>query len=315
MSSGARQAGRGKALAALLLLCLLWALDGLGPDLFPALRRAPLPIFERLAITYAGLAVIAAAFAMKVRARWPGPREAASWIGIGLLLFVTPAVLIFVGQGWVSQLERVAIISLTPVFAVVLEPHLGPHPGNVQQPENRSLLAALIGVAGALSIFPLNVPGAPVAALAVLAVVAAAVCVAVGNCIAIRMACIRPEVSLSASAALAAGASSVVFLAAGILAERVQWRPPDNAVQIVWILLIDLPALVLLFWLFRRMSAAQMSTRFLIAPWLTVLVGIALEQPTVTMRMVIGVGLMTIGAGWLLALQEHDDGGDRVEIL
>ncbi len=315
MNSSARQRGRGKAVAALLLLCLLWALDGLGPDLFPALRRAPLPVFERLAITYAVLAVTAAAFALKVRARWPGAREAASLVGMGLLLFALPAVLIFVGQGWVSQLERVAIFSLTPVFAVVLEPHLGPHPGNVQQPGNRSLPAALIGVAGALAIFPLNVPGTPAAALAVLSVVAAALCVAVGNCIAIRMACLRPEVSLAAITALAAGASAAVLALIGISTESAYWRLPHGVAQLVWILMIDLPALVLLFWLFRRMSAAQMTTRFLIAPWLTVLAGIALERPTVTMRMVIGVVLMAIGAGWLLFVPEHDEGGERAEIL
>lgn len=302
-------------MAALLLLCLLWVLDGLGPDLFPDLRPAPLPILERLATTYAVLALIAAVCAVKVRTKWPGPREAASWVGSGLLLFALPAILISAAQGWVSQLERVAIFSLTPVFAVVLEPHLGPHHGNAQQPADRSLLAALIGVAGALSIFPLNVPGAPVTTLAVLAVVVAAVCVAAGNCIAIRMACMRSEVSLAASAALAAGASAVVFLAVGIFTERTQWRPPHNAAQLVWMLIVDIPALALLFWLFRRMSATQMTARFLIAPWLTILAGIALERPAITIRMVTGVVLMAIGAGWLVFMPENGDDGERAKIL
>jgi drug/metabolite transporter (DMT)-like permease len=311
MSSGALQAGKGRAMAALLLLCVLWALDGLAPDLFPALRRAPLPVFERLAITHAVLAVAAAAFAVKVRAGWPGIKAAFSWCGVGLLLFAAPAILVFAGQGWVPQLERVAIFSLTPLFAVVLEPHLG----NVQQPANRSLIAALIGFAGALAIFPLSVPGSPVAALAVLAVLAAAVCVAVGNCTAIRMACTQPEVSLAAIAALAAGASAAVFAAVGIFTEGAHWQMPHDAAELIWILVVDVPALVLLFWLFRRMSAAQMTARYLIAPWLTILAGIALERPTVTMRMALGVVLLGIGAGWLLSAPETETSGERIEIL
>jgi drug/metabolite transporter (DMT)-like permease len=311
MNSSAQQASRGKAASILLLLCLLWALDGLAPDLLPALRRAPLPVFERLAITYTVLAVVAAAFAVKVRAKWPDIRAAFSWCGVGLLLFAAPAILIFVARGWVPQLERVAIFSLTPVFAVVLEPHLG----NVRQPANRSLIAALTGFAGALTIFPLSVPGSPVAALSVLAVLAAAVCVAAGNCIAKRIACARTEIALVVCAALAAGASAAVLAAVGIFTEGAHWQLPHNAAGLVWILIIDVPALALLFWLFRHMSAAQMTARFLIAPWLTILAGIALERPTVAMRMALGVVLIAVGGGWLLFARDPDTGSERIEIL
>jgi drug/metabolite transporter (DMT)-like permease len=311
MSTEAPWAGKGKAVSALFLLCFLWALDGLGPDLFPALRQVPMPAFERQAITCALLAVAAAAFAVRRRARWPDIRNAVVWAAVGLLMFVVPAIVAFAAQGWVPQLERVAIFSLTPVFAAVLEPHLG----YAQQRNDRALLAALVAVAGAFCIFPLSVQGTPIAALAVLGVVAAVVCVAAGNCLAIQLACSQPDVSMATFAALASSASAAAFAVAGICTERAPWRLPLNGAQFIWLVAIDLPALVLLFWLFRRMSATQMTTRFLLAPWLIVLAGIALEQPAVTVRMILGVVLMAMGAGWLLLAPIPDAGEERVGIL
>lgn len=301
MSSGVCTAGRGKAVSALLLLSFLWALDGLGPDLFPALRRAPLPLLERQAVTFALLAVAAAVFAGTRRVRWPGARSSALWASIGLLIFAAPPVLVFATQGRVPQLERVAIFTLTPVFAVALEPHIG----NAQQRSDRALLAALISVAGGLCIFPLDIPGTPGGALAVLAVVIASVCVAAGNCVAIRLACLQPEVSIAAITALAAGAAAVALGLAGMPTEYAQWSLPLNGAQLAWFAAIDVPALVLLFRLLRRMAATKMTSRYLIAPLFTILAGIAIEQPAVTLRMVLGVVLLAFGAIWLLL--EPDD--------
>lgn len=251
---------------------------------------------ERQAITYALFALIAAIYAVLQQAKRPNRRGVLVWAGIGLLMFAAPAVLVAVTHGWVSQLERVAIFSLVPVFAVVLEPHVGAAPSQ----SNGALVASLIAVAGALAIFPLAVPGSPTSLAAVLIVVSASCCAALGNCVAVRLAASMHEVSLASIAGVAGAAAAAAFVVAGAFTERAQWQIPQNAVQIAWLVVIDLPALLLLFWLLRRMSAVRMTTRFLLAPWLTVLAGIALEQPAITLRMVLGVVLLGAGAGWLL---------------
>jgi drug/metabolite transporter (DMT)-like permease len=294
-------AGKGRAVAALFLLSLLWAFDGLGPDLLPALRRSPMPAMERQAITYGLVALLAAAFARKKRAKLPGGRIAAAWTGIGLLLFAAPVMLSAVAQNEISQLERVAIFSLTPVLAVVLEPHLG----NSSQRSAGALIAALAAVAGALCIFPLDVPGTPVAAAAALATVMAVACAAIGNCFAVRCATSGSNSLWTMSAALACGAGAIAFAVASTCTEQAKWTLP-NGLQSARLALIDVPALMLLFWLLGRMSAVRMTTRYLLAPLITVLAGIALEQPAITTRMILGTGLMGAGVVWLLVAPDED---------
>ena len=300
--------GKGRALAALFLLSLLWALDGLGPDLLPGLRQSKMPAMERQSITYALFAVVAAAYARKRQARLLGTRSAVAWLGIGLLLFVIPATFAAAAQGWVSQLERVAIFSLTPVFAVVLEPHLG----NMPQPGTSSLVAAMVAVAGALCIFPLDLPGTPGAAIAVLAIVLAAACAATGNCLAVRIASSSVDGSLVIGAALASGSAAVEFALASVITEHAQWQFVPKAAQLAWLAFIDVPALMLLFWLLPRMAAARMTVRFILAPLLAILTGIALEQPAITTRMILGIVLISAGVLWLLLTPGEDI--DRVPI-
>ena len=159
-----------KAAVALFLLSLLWALDGLGPG--PVARICAIHHCPRWS---------ARPSLMRCWQCWQRPMQEASsepngrparpslhGAGIGLLLFAVPTLIAAFAQGWVSQLERVAIFSLTPVFAVVLEPHLG----NSAHRSNGALIAALAAVAGALCIFPLDVPGTAGTAAAVLALVA-----------------------------------------------------------------------------------------------------------------------------------------------
>ena len=296
MATGARLSGKRRAAGALFLLSLLWALDGLGPDLFPALRHSPMSAMERQAVTFAVLAMLAAAYARKRCASLPVRQDLVKWAAIGLLLFTVPALITAFTQGWVSQLERVAIFSLTPVFAVVFEPHLGSgaHRGS------GGLTAALAGVAGALCIFPLSIPGTPGAAAAALALVLAVACLAIGNCIAVHLASSHSGGALAFCAAFACGSAAVVFAVASAITEHAQSLLPLDVPQLVWLVIIDVPALILLFWLLREMSAVRMTARFILAPLLTILAGIALEQPAVTTRMVLGVALMGAGSMWLV---------------
>ena len=310
MSIGAVANEKKKAIAALILLSVFWALDGLAPDLFPALRYSAMPAMERQAITFALFAICAAVFAGARRISWPSRRHALKWAATGFLMFAVPALLILAGQAWVSQLERVAIFSLTPVIAAVLEPHIG----LAIHRNNGALLAGLIAVAGALAIFPLSVPAMPAAILAVLIVVIAAACVAIGNCIAVRLATSQANSSMAACASWMCGGSALTFAIASSCSERARWQFPPSAMQVAWLVLVDLPPLFLLFWLLSRISATRMTARFVLAPLFTVLVGIALEQPQITTRMIIGVALLAGGAAWLLLANESGESTDLIRL-
>ena len=310
MTTGTGPVVRKSAVAAVFLLSLLWALDGLGPDLLPALRHSQMPGMERQAITYGLAALVAGGYAWKRHSQLPSLRSTIDWSGVGLLLFVAPVILSMVAQSWVSQLERVAIFSLAPMFAVVLEPHLG----TGQQRSNVALIAALAAVAGALCIFPLDLPGTPVAGAAVLAVVLAAASAAIGNCVAVRFAHCNSDGSLAWCAALAASSAALAFAAAGGFTERAQWQIAANVAELVWLVLVDVPALFLLFWLLPQISATRMTTRFILAPLLTVLLGIVLEQPGITARIVLGIILMAAGSLWLLLASDEDADEGRIGI-
>jgi drug/metabolite transporter (DMT)-like permease len=71
---------------------------------------------------------------------------------------------------------------------------------------------------------------------------------------------------------------------------------------------VDVPALLLLFWLMQHMSATRMTTRFLIAPLLANIAGLLFLRPEVSLLEWMGLALITAGAAWLLfAPQDETD--------
>ena len=299
-------AGRGRAAAALAGLSLLWALGSLRGDLWPGLLREAeaLPLLERQALEWAGLAAGAAALvALAGRARWPQGRQARDAVFAGLGLLAVPALLVDAAGTWVDGLTRVALFSLTPVLAVVLEPYLG---GEDAAQTHGALLPALVAVAGVLCVFPVELPGGPQAALAWAAVVLAALCAAAANCRAVRAAREAAEWRAAPMAALAAATAAVVLGAASACTVRVV-VPPGMATEAAWLALVDLPALLLLFWLMKRMTAARMTLRFVLAPLLASLASVALLRPAVSLRAAAGLALMTAGAGWMLVRRDVAD--------
>jgi drug/metabolite transporter (DMT)-like permease len=109
-------------------------------------------------------------------------------------------------------------------------------------------------------------------------------------------------------AAQAAGASGICFAAAALFAPRNPWHWSGVASQCLGLFIFDLPALFLLFWLMRRLAASRLTARFLLAPLITVLAGMALEVPALSTRAWFGIALLAGGAGWLVfAPAERND--------
>jgi len=289
----------------LLFLCFLWSLSSLRIDLLPALDNQAMPPMEKQALPLGLLAITSSLFALTKRQKWPQGRQILSAILIGLGLFVAPAVLVSLSNQGISQLTRVALFSLVPVFTVVLEPHISEPraAGTTGQQHRGALLAALLAVGGTLCIFPAEVPSSIAAAGAFGAVVLAAACIATASCFAAKAAHELPINTMSAIAGLTA---LVCFALLGPLLEREPWTWRGIVPELAWSAAVGLPGLLLLFWLIPRMSAIRLATRFVIAPLLTAFFGIALFRPQVSLRDILGFALIAAGACWLLFAPDEE---------
>jgi len=265
----------------LLLLSLLWALNALRADLLPNLVPGLMPRLERQAIPFVLLAVVAGLSAMVRRAQWPRGRQ--FWISvlIGLGLFVIPAGLLYTADRSVNGFARTALFTLVPVFTLVFGPYIGSTSGLQSR---GGLLAALAGVAGALRVFPVEMPETVEAGWRSCAVILAAACVA----------------------AIAGAAATVALAGASACTERAMWHWDALLPELLWSAVVELPALLLLFWLMRRISAERMATRFLIAPLMAILIGAVLLRSTLTWRTSLGL-LVMAAAGYLLLSQEAEN--------
>jgi drug/metabolite transporter (DMT)-like permease len=286
--------------AGLLFLCLLWSLGSLRIDLLPALDNRTLPLMEKQALPFALLAITASLFAVVNRTKWPRGRQILSAILIGLGLFVAPAVLVSLSNQGISELTRVALFSLVPVFTVVLEPHIS---GATGQQRSGALIAALLAVAGTFLIFPAQIPNSVASSAAFVAIVLAAACTAAANCLAVKTATESP---ITTTAAIAGITVLACFAMLGPSLGREAWTFSGIGPELVWSAAVGLPALLLLFWLMRRMSAVRMTTRFVIAPLITALCGIILFRPEVSLRAVFGLVSIAAGAAWLLFAPEQN---------
>jgi len=281
----------------LLLLSVLWAAASLRSDLLLNAATGPLNATQTQALLFSLFAVLATSIAWARRRKFPGGRHFWSSFGIGVALFVVPAALIACAQGSISRLDQVAVFSLTPVFAIVLEPHLQ---GAVPRPPKAGLAGALAAVAGTLCIFPLDLPGSARAGAALCALFAAAFCIAAANCLAVRLAHKADGRSLVAMAAQASAAPAVCFAAVSLFTPHAPWQRSALAGQLLWIIFIDLPALFLLFWLMPRMTASRMTARFCLAPLFAIVASIAIESASPPARAFFGLLLLAGGAGWLV---------------
>lgn len=281
---------RAAPVGALLLLCLIWAADSLRADLLPGSGSGVgLPTLARGAALLGLLAVLAGLAALIRKAQWPRGKTLAVAILVGLGLFVVPALLIEWSKGWIGDSTRVALFSITPVFAVVLEPYLG----NASAPGQRGgLAAALAAVVGTLLVFPVEIPHSAPEGLAICGLLASAAVVAAANCAGVK-ACQQTGGRMLSFTAVAAGCAALCLGAVGAVLQ-------SSAVRFDAWAAADLVALGLLFWLMGRMSAARMTTRFVIAPLLANLIGLVFLRPHVQVQAWIGLALIAVGSGWLL---------------
>jgi drug/metabolite transporter (DMT)-like permease len=297
--------------AGLLLLALLWSLSSLRADLFPNLTENLLPYMEKQVASFVLLTALAGLIAFVRRAEWPRGREVWDWVAVGFGLFVVPAGLVYLSNESISGQTRVALFSLAPVFAVVFEPYLGSSAGK----ESRNgLAAALVAVIGTLYVFPVALPGSLESGIAFFGVILAAGCVAAANCRAVKLADELAGRSVFPVAAIAGATAAVGLAALSAITEKAVWNWDALGPELAWSAGVELPGLLLLFWLMRRMSAARMTTRYVLAPWIAILVGLVFMHPAVGVRIWLGLALVAGGAEWLLFSADDGAAGDGARL-
>jgi drug/metabolite transporter (DMT)-like permease len=301
--------------AALLLLCVLWSLGSLRGDLLPSLGSdsGVGSLFQRQALPFALLAVVAVGVALARRQVWPRGRALGISSLIGLSLFVAPTVMLYLAGTRVSDLTRVALFSIAPVFAIIFEPYLG-SPSETNS--KCALAAALVAVVGTFFVFPMDLPQSVAGALAFCGVLLAAACVAAANCWAVRVSRELPGESPAPFAAITAAIAAVGLAVAASIAKEPIPSLHLLIPQLAWSAAVELPGLLLLFWLMRCMSGARMTTRFLIAPLIANLIGLMFLRPAVNLSDGLGLLLITLGAGWLLLGREveTDENGSALRL-
>jgi hypothetical protein len=297
--------------AALLLLSFLWACDTLQPDLLPGLRTSMGKSQIGEAISLLMLAFAAGVLAWIRKSKWPQGRHFWTAVLIGLGLFVVPGLLVRAVYEEIPAYTRTALFMLVPVFAVVLEPYIGT---NTERPIQGGLISAMAAMIGGLLVFPtgFRFPASIEGCLAFVAVVLAAACVATVNCWACCEMVRTASRQMWMPTAAIAGAASALALAASSLilkdSQTFTFDPKSILLDLLWIAGIDLPALLLLFWLLPRMRAPRMAARFVLAPILAILIGIILLRPEGGLRGQTWLGLLWMagGAGYLLFAPQGD---------
>ncbi|WP_263356129.1 DMT family transporter [Acidicapsa ligni] len=288
-------------IGALALLCSFWAIDTLRADVLPDLFPDPLPRFEGASISFVLFAAAAALLGMVSKAKWPRGRVLLDAIWIGAGMFVIPAVLIYLSDGRVSKLSQAALFSLVPVFALIFEPYIGADPTG---PRRGGLLAALIALTGMLFAFPVQIPASIPTALGFCTVILGTAFAAAANCKAVVLITETAKQSRMPIIAIAAATVSAGFAGAGAVTEHAVWQWSLLGPHLLWSAAVELPGLFLLFWLMHRMSAVRMSTRYLIAPLISILLGVLLLHPIVQPRTWLGLLLVAAGAAYLLLTPE-----------
>ena len=291
----------------LLLLSLLWAVGWVRADLAPGsgagLRLDPLCGEAVVLGLFAGPAAVVGAILKK---RWPGRTSAMKALLVGVGLFVVPAVVGVLVQDRMDDSTRVALFSLTPLFAVIFEPHCGMD-GAAEI--RGGFVAAMIAIAGTFLVFPFELPHTYAAVGALLAVVVAAASVAAGNCLGVEIVQKRGACALTFGA-VSAGSAAVLLGIAGLVDRRYGGSSAGlNAWAVSGVL-----ALGLLFWLMRQMSAVQMTTRFLIAPLMANVMSLGLLRPHVEVQAWIGLLLIAGGAGWMVLAPRVSDNPDMTAL-
>ena len=285
-----------KPAAAIFLLSFLWACSTLRPELLPAPTASPatsLPTLERFFLPFAFLTLIAATRAILRHEPLPRASQVRLPVLVALGIFVVPPLMNTLPGIELDAYTRTVLFTTIPIFSLIFEPYIVP----ISSPQPRAaLLAALAALFGALCVFPMQFPNSPATVAGFFVAIFTALSIAIANCFAARPLPIGNRHSFTA---IASATSAICCAAMSLGIRHDTWTFPQLS-ELLWILTVEFPALLILFWLFRYTSAIRSSTRYLLAPLLAILAGAALLRQPLIVRTSSGLALVAAGALYLL---------------
>lgn len=285
------------ALSTLMLLTIIWgttwsvvrvSLDGFPPLTSVALRFA--------------LAVVLLALWGRLTGRVvfePGhrttPRHLAVWASQALLNFTIPYSLVYWAEQWVPSGLVSILFSTMPIFVVLCAWFVLPE----ERLRPIAFFGLILGFAGIALIFSedFNILGGPQAAFAAVIFLLSPASAAVGQVVVKRWGNDLPTFTLT----LVPMASATLLLAglAWCFESDRPWNPTPAAVGAVLYLALVGTALAftLYYWLFKHVSATNLSLITYATPVVAITLGITFLDEPMTLRLLLGAVLVISGVG------------------
>jgi hypothetical protein len=271
-------------------VCVLSATSWIVP------RSEELPALELQGIRYGLIGIIALFIgSVRVRFRSEGLRVAAS----GVAFFGLPMVVGEWARAGVAETSRIALFAMVPVVVVMVVAA-----GDDERGVRRFLIPTLVGLGGLLLLLPLGFSSSLRGRLMQGAVCVAVVLVGLSSVWLYRL--LRGW-NLAEALAVVGLSNAVFLLACSAVRGELIWHGRALASVVSLSSLVDLIEVVLLVWLLREMMPARFAARYLVIPLLALLESYALMRPELSVRMVSGVVLLTVGAGMLLFLKVGEE--------
>ena len=219
----------------------------------------------------------------------------------GMCLFALPSAVLQIAAGKVPEYTSAAIFCAVPLMTILAASAFGEDEvgrlGGLMVP-------ALIGLAGALLLFPVQSPGSLRRWLFLGLVLGCGVVVAVAGVWVHRL--MRGVDVAAAVAVIGLGSAAAL----GLYGTAVGWPSLRLAVittESLRCVAFDLPLVWLTVWLVREISAARLAARFLLVPLVTVVEGYALERGPVAARAIVALVLLCAGGAMLLFKDEPEE--------
>ncbi|MCU1321563.1 MAG: hypothetical protein JWM43_1212 [Acidobacteriaceae bacterium] len=212
-----------------------------------------------------------------------------------LLLLAVPEVAAAWALGHVSGNLGTVVWGIVPVFLVLV----------VAQEDGvamRMLVPAVVGLGGVLLLIPSSLPESTVGRIAAAVLVGSALLIAFSGVWIYR---ILQKFEWMQAVAVICVANAVVLFVAGLLFGGSGWGLGGNWSGV----LLRGAEILLLVGVLRGGTPLQVGARFLLVPLLTIVEGVVLLRPELTVRMGVGAALLAGGTGYLLLAREGDEDG------
>lgn len=246
--------------------------------------------------------LLAGVFALLGRRRFAGLQ----WLGIASWgsVLVLPAV-VSAGAGVaLPPVTLVLVFTLVPVITVLVESHTAARFGPNDSPLEL-LLPALGGVGGAALLLPFNLPQGTEEWRWLGAAVGAAMLTGLAL---VRLRLLLRDAAVASAACTVSAGWAAVCLCLGWLGQQ-----RGMAVSVPRMIALDLQQAAIaggMIWLIltllRKWTAGRFSARYLAAPLVTVLEGLALLRPPIGWTLCAGTVLLGIAVGMLLRAKAAD---------